>query len=84
MVQVASCEQACNKNKLETNSKPPEQTMILFKMYTFKSEFDRYLKHMVSYHRRQSGLLVFLVGEFGTSENFMQKWLFGKTPLNYS
>ena len=53
--------------------------MLLFKMYTLKFEFDRHLVHMVSYPGMQSGLLqVFLVGEFGTFETFMQKRLFGK------
>ena len=32
--------------------------------FSSKFEFDRHLEHMVSYHGMQSGLLVFLVGEF--------------------
>ena len=44
--------------------------MLLFKAYTLEFEFDRHLKHMVSYQGMQSGLLVFPVGEFGTFEIF--------------
>ena len=46
--------------------------MILFKTRTVEFEFDRYLEHMVSYQGMQSGLPMFLVGEFGTLEIFMQ------------
>ena len=47
--------------------------MLLFKIYTLESEVDRYLEHMVGYQRMASGLLVFLVDEFGTFEIFMQQ-----------
>ena len=49
------------------------KTMLLFKTYTLESEHDRHLEHMVSYRGTQSGLSMFLVGEFGTLEIFMQK-----------
>ena len=52
--------------------------MLLHKMYTLEFEFDRHLDHMVSYRGKQSGLPVFLVGEFDSFEIFVQKWLFGK------
>ena len=42
--------------------------MPLFKTYTLEFEFDRHLEHIVSYLGMQSGLPVFLVGEFGTFE----------------
>ena len=44
--------------------------MLLFKTYTLEFEFDGHLEHMVSYHRMQNGLPVFVVGEFGTLEIF--------------
>ena len=77
MIQGASCEQALekiNKKLIQRQSK----TLLLFKTYTLEFEFDRHLEHMVSYQGMQSGLPVFLVGEFGTLEIFMQKSLFGK------
>ena len=52
--------------------------MLLFRTYTMDFEFDRHFEHMVSYQGLQSGLLVFLVGVFGTFEIFMQKRLFDK------
>ena len=62
---------------IKTNKKPIQnhrsKTMLLFKTYTPEFEFDRFLEHMVSYQGMQSGLPVFLDGEFGTSEIFMQK-----------
>ena len=42
--------------------------MLLFKAYTLEFEFDRHLEHMVSYQGTQSGLAVFVVGEFGNFE----------------
>ena len=72
MIQVASCEEA----SIETNRKPIQnyqgKTVFLFKTYTLEFEFDTHLEHMVSYQGIQSGLSVFLVGEFGTFEIFMQ------------
>ena len=47
--------------------------MLLFKMFTLEFEFNRHLELMVSYQGMQSGLPVFLVGEFGTFKIFMQK-----------
>ena len=46
--------------------------MLLFKTYTMEFEFNRQLEHMVSHQGMQSRLPVFLVGEFGTYEIFMQ------------
>ena len=67
---------------MKANRKPTpshqSKTMLLFKMYTLEFEFDRHLKHMVSYQGMQSGLPVFLVGELGTFEIFTQKLLSGK------
>ena len=72
MIQVASCEHAL----IKTNRKPirnhQNKTMLLFKMYTLEFEFDRCLKHMVSYQGMQSGLPVCLASEFGIFEIFMQ------------
>ena len=47
--------------------------MLFFKTYTLEFEFDRHLEHVVRYQGIQSGLPLFLVGEFGTFEIFMQK-----------
>ena len=78
MIEVASCKHA----SIKTNWKPVQnhqnKTMLLFKKYTLEFEFDRHLRHMVSYQGMQSGFPVFLVGELGTFEIFMQKRLFGK------
>ena len=46
--------------------------MLLFKTYTLEFEFERRLEQMVSYQEMQSGLPVFLVGEFGAFEIFIQ------------
>ena len=72
MIQVALCKQALTKRNRKPIQNHKSETMILFKTYTLKVEFDR-LEHMVSYQGMQSGLPVFLNGEFGTFENFMQK-----------
>ena len=53
--------------------------MLHFEIYTLELEFDRHLEHIVSYQGMQRGSPVFLVGEFGTFEIFVQKWLFGKS-----
>ena len=53
--------------------------MLPFKTYTLEFEFDRHLKHMVSYQGIQSGLPVFLVGEFGTFKIFIQNDCFIKS-----
>ena len=45
----------------------------LFKADTLKFEFDRHLKHIISYQGMQGRLPMFLVGEFGNFEIFMQK-----------
>ena len=78
MVQVASCEQALMKANKKPIQNHKGKTMLLFKMYTLGPEFDRHLEHMVSYQRMQSGLLMFLVGEFGAFEIFMQNDYFAK------
>ena len=68
MRQVTSCEQAL----IKTNRKPIQnhqsKTMLLFTTYTLEFEFDKHLKHMVSYQGMQSGIPVFLVSEFGAFE----------------
>ena len=46
--------------------------MPLFKTYTLKFKFDRHLERMVSYRGMQSGLPMFLDGEFGTFKIFLQ------------
>ena len=56
--------------------------MFLSKTPTLEFEFDRHLEHMVNYQGMQTGLPVFLVGEFGTFEIFMQKCL-GKPDFSY-
>ena len=65
MIQLRSCEQAL----IKTNRKPIQnhqsKTTFLFKTHTLEFEFDRHLEHIVSYQGMQSGLLLFLVGEFG-------------------
>ena len=62
--QVSLSEQA----SIKTNRKPIQnhqsKTMLLFKTYALEFEFNRHLKHMVSYQGAQSGLPV--CGEFGT------------------
>ena len=77
-MQIASCEQA----SVKTNRKPiknyKSNTMVLFETYTLGFEFHRHLEDMASYQGMQSGLPVFLVGEFDTFEIFMQKRLFVK------
>ena len=73
MAQVASCEQAL----IKTNRKPIQnhhnKTLLVFKQFTLEFEFGRHLEHMFSYHGIQSGLPVFIVGEFGTVVIFFCK-----------
>ena len=57
--------------------------MLLFKTYTLVFEFNRHLEHIVSYQGMQSRFLVFLVGEFGTFEIFMQNDCFAKPDFSY-
>ena len=52
--------------------------MLLFKTYTLDFEFDRHLEHMVRYQGMQSRLTMFLVGEFGAFQIFMQTDCFAK------
>ena len=73
MIQVASCEQALIKTNWKPIQNHQSKTVLLFKTYTLAFEFDRHLEHMVSYQGMQSGLPVFLLGEFGTFEIFMEK-----------
>ena len=84
MIQVASREQAL----VETNGKPIQnhqsKTMFLFKTYTLEFEFDRHLEHIVSDQGMRSGLPVFLVGEFGAFEIFIQNDCFAKPAFHIS
>ena len=73
MIQVASCEQVLIKTNRKLIQNYQSKTMLLFKTYTLGFEFDRHLEHMVGYQDMQSGLPMFLVGELGTFEIFMQK-----------
>ena len=61
---------------IKTSKKPIQnhqsKTVLLSKTYTLEFEFDRHLEHMISYQGMQSGLPVFLVGEFGAFEIFVQ------------
>ena len=57
--------------------------MFLFKTYTLEFEFDRHLEHIVSYQGMQSGLPVFLAGEFGTFEIFMKNDCLAKPDFSY-
>ena len=57
--------------------------MLLFQMYTLGFEFDRHLEKLVSYQGKQSGLPVFLVGEFGALRIFMQNDCFAKPDISY-
>ena len=52
-----------NKKTIQNHQ---SKTVLLFKTYTLEFKFDRHLENMVSYQGLQDGLLVFLVGEFGT------------------
>ena len=83
MIQVASCEQSL----IKTNRKPIQshesKTMLLFKTYTLEFEFDRHFEHMVSYQGMQRGLPLFLGGEFGAFEIFMQNDCFEKPDFSY-
>ena len=74
MIQVASCEQA----SIKTNRKPAQnhqskKLLFFLKTFTLEFKFDRHFEHMFSCQRMQSGLPVFLVGEFGIFETFLQK-----------
>ena len=64
--QVASCEHALIKANRKPIQNHQSKTMFLFKTYTLEFEFNVHLEHMVSYQGIQSGLSLFLVGEFGT------------------
>ena len=74
MIQVASCEQALIKTNRKRIQNHQSKTMLLFETNTLEFEFDRHLEHMVTYTYQgmQSGLPVFVVGEFDTFEIFMQ------------
>ena len=73
MIQVASCEQDLMKTNRKLIQSQESTTMLPLKKYTLQFEFDRHLEHMVSYQGMQSGLLMFLVGEFGAFEIFYAK-----------
>ena len=72
MIQVASCEQGFIKTNTNPIQNYKSKTMLLFKTYTLEFEFDEHLEHMVGYQGMQSGLPVFLVGEFDAFEIFMK------------
>ena len=72
MIQAASCEKVLIKTNRKPNQNHQGKTMLLLKTYTLEFEFDIHFQHMVSYQGMQSGLLVLLMGEFGTFEIFMQ------------
>ena len=83
MIQVASREQALIK-QIENQFKTTRAKQYFFsKTYTLEFECDRHLKHMVSYQGMQSGLPVFLVGEFGTLKIFMQNDCLEKPDFSY-
>ena len=73
IIQVSSFEQALIKTNWKPIQNDQSKTMLLFKTYTLEFEFDRHIKHMVSYQGMQSGLLVFLVREFGYLRDFYAK-----------
>ena len=75
MILVVSSEQGIGNRE--------SKTMFLFKMYTLKFEFDRHLEHIVSYQGMHSGLPLFVAGEFGAFEIFMQNYCFAKTDFSY-
>ena len=72
-MQVALYERALIKTDRKPIRNHFSKTLLLFKTYVLEFEFDRHLEHMVSYQGMQSGLPVFLVGEFGTFEIFNTK-----------
>ena len=73
MMQVASCEQALIKTNMKPTQNQQSKTVLLFKTYTVEFELNRQFEHMVSYQGMQGEIPVFLVGEFGTFEIFIQK-----------
>ena len=79
MIQIASCEDKWGEPIQNHKSK----TMLLLKMFTLEFEFDRHLEHMVSYQGMQSGLPVFLFGEFGALAIFMQNDCFAEPDFSY-
>ena len=56
--------------------------MLLFKRSILEFSFDRHLEHIVSYQDAE-WLSVFLVGEFGALEIFMQNDCFAKPDFSY-
>ena len=84
MTQVVSCEQALIKTNMKPIEKHQSKTLLLFKTYTLEFEFDRHLEDTVSYQGMQSGLPVFLVGEFDTfSRFFVQNYCLVKPDFSY-
>ena len=84
MIQVASCEQALIKTNRRPIQNHQSKTMFLFETYTLESDFDRHLDHMVSCQGMQSGLPIFVVGEFGAFKIFMQDTCFTKPDFYIS
>ena len=84
MIQVALCDQALIKTnrKKKTIQNHQSNTLLLFKMFTLEFEFDRHLEHMFSYQGMHK-LPVFLVGEFGAFEIFIQNDCFAKLDFSY-
>ena len=83
MIQVALCEQALVKANRKPIENHQSKTLLLFKTFTLEFEFDRYLEHMFSYQRMQSGLPMFLVGEIGTFEIFFKTDCLEKPDFSY-
>ena len=73
MIQVAPCEQALTKTNMKPIQKHQCKTLLLFETFALEFELDRHLKHILSYQGMQSGLPVFLVGEYGTLVIFFAK-----------
>ena len=73
MIRVPSCEQALIKANMKPTQNHQSRAMLVLKMYTLEFELDRHLERMVRYQEMQSGLPLFLVGEFGTFEIFMRE-----------
>ena len=80
MIQVASCEQALIKTSRKPIQNHQSKTMLHFKTLTLEFEFDRHLEHMFSCQGMQSGLPVFLVGEFGTFMIIFCKMIVWQSP----
>ena len=83
MIQVALCEQALIQTNRKRIQNHQSRTVLLFIMTTLEFKFKRHLDHMGSYQGMQSGLPVFLVGEFGAFKIFIQNDCFAKPDFSY-